>query len=118
MCWKRLSMLLRVRERVGCNMHKLLPVQRAFSVAIVRDHYYSISPLEFNIIYNGFEKGAVKLPPATGTGDVYTVKNVGAFEVTLDAGISAKIDDHQSHKLSHASSISLIDYDHERWGII
>ena len=85
---------------------------------ITRDHYFVVPLGEHFILYDGTESGAIELPPSTGSGDIYTIKNISAFTSRLIAGTSGMIENHHEHKMYAGSNVILLDHAVNHWVIL
>lgn len=69
------------------------------------------------IIFNGTSLTA-SLPSATGTGQVFTIKNINSSDLTVDANASETIDGELTQPVSQWSAIKIVDYGTGTWAII
>jgi hypothetical protein len=72
---------------------------------------------QYHIICNKATAMTVNLPPATGSGRHYYIKNVGAGVVTVDGNASETIDGATTKTISQFESLEIIDYANGVWGI-
>lgn len=90
-----------------------------FRAVAIKTTTYLISVDDQAVIANGSSDFTITLPAATGSGIVYTVKNVNTGVVTLNASTNGgTIDGENTASINQWESIDVVDYAVNKFAII
>ena len=90
---------------------------RNMTFAIKTDTYTATVNDEI-IVCNKGTAMTINLPAASGSGQRFDIKNIGAGAVTIDGDSSDTIDGETTQALNQWDSIAIIDYATNKWIII
>jgi len=79
---------------------------------------YTIESIDNMIICNKETVMTITLPPASGGGRVYYIKNIGAGTVTVDGNSSDTIDGDLTQVVFQHEGIQIADYAANKWAVI
>ena len=87
------------------------------TVAVKTDTYTATVNDEV-IICNKGTAMTINLPVASGSGQTFDIKNIGAGTVTIDGNTSDTIDGETTQEITQWDSINVVDYASNKWIII
>ena len=79
---------------------------------------YVITSADETVICNKGSAMTITLPAATGSGITYSIKNIGAGDVTVDGNSSDTIDGDTTQTLYQWDGIRIADYAANKWVVI
>jgi len=83
---------------------------------VVKNTNYTLTDLDCVVVFTA--TASATLPLATGSGQIYYIKNVGTGTVTITRSGSNTIDNETTQPISQWESVTLVDYLSGKWIII